>query len=152
MATKRTSRHQFGRMDKPPIGRAPNESPELQKAIQEMRAANEFLEQNRGREIVVADDPRIYVLDQYIKQILEIFVNTQAHGLKQLIAACGGSPLSALIAMWAQSAREKPKDAFLQLGLARLLESAELKRVYLKGTYNERMRAGAALRMRGLMR
>jgi hypothetical protein len=138
-------------MDKLPIGRAPSESPELKKSIEELREANRFLEEQRGREITALDDPRVYVLDQYIKQVLEILVRTQVTGLRELITVSGGA-LNALAAMFAKSLMEKPDDSFFRVVVERLAEAQALKLLFQTGGPYDRGRAGAALRARGMLR
>jgi hypothetical protein len=125
--------------------------PALEESLAELRRANEFLEEQQGREITALDDPRVYVLDQYIKQVLEILVRTRSPGLRELVAVTGG-PLNALASLTEKSLKEFPDNRLLGVLLERVEEARGLKLRYQVGSAYDRGRAGAALRARGMLK
>jgi hypothetical protein len=120
-----------------------------------MREPNRFLRENRGNEIVSVDDDRIFVIDQYLKQVMDGLVQHGGEGIRQLLAACSGSPLKALAAILYDSEQNVYAGTlppFIQVIYDRILNDLSLKEEFLNGSGAVKARVAAELRRRGLMK
>lgn len=72
--------------------------------------------------------------------------------IRQLIAVYDNSPLSALTALWEDVRVKNTEDSFAALIHQRLEQDLELKFRYRTAKGHEQIRAGAALRSRGLLK
>jgi hypothetical protein len=130
-----------------------DETPNAEELYPWMVECNAFLAEHDGVSIQSVDDPRIYVIDQYLKQCMDGLVSTQVAGMRFLIdQVCGGSPLQALYSVAVDKQEHGDRDPVLAVIVERLREDLELKDQFRNGHGAVKIRAAAMLRQRGLMK
>jgi hypothetical protein len=130
--------------------RSPNPSG-LAQTLDELQSVNQFLEENHAEEITDAQHPRMYVLDQYIRQVLDVLARSESPGLRQLIAVSNNSPLQALALIADDKVERGDLRMTTQLMRMRLYDDLRLKTKF-QANGPGRNEAAATLRGRGLMR